>query len=308
MVRHLFSAFGTRTGAAAMGLALAAFAMPAQAQQVVARVNGAPITAMDIQQRTKLIQISGAKPLSHKEVLEELIDEQLKVQVAQRYRIDIPDADVDQVVSSMASRMHATPSSFAKALGGVGISIHALRRKLRADLAWQAIVRGKFQANLQLRDKDVLAALETRGKSKDAYEYTLRPILFIVPRGAAPAAIEGRRREAEGLRSRFQNCESGVRLARALHDVAVREPIIRSAGDFTGKLREVIDSVPVGHLTPPEMTPSGVEVFAVCDKRAGKGSSGAERDVREAMFGELFQAQGKEYLRQLRRSAMIEIK
>lgn len=302
-------ASGAITAIALMALTFG-LAAPAAAQQVVARVNGEPITAMDLQQRMKLHLISGNKSADRKEMLNELIDEQLKLQVARRYRIDIGDAEVDQVVSGMASRMRTNPTQFAHALSSAGVSINALKRKLKADLAWQNIVRGKFQASLQLRDKDVLAAVETRGKGKETttYDYVLRPILLVIPRGAPVNTIEGRRREAEGLRTRFQNCDDGLRLARALKDVAVREPIRRSSGDFTGKLREVIDSIQIGHLTPPDLTPSGVEVFAVCEKNVGKGSSGAERDVREELYGERFQAQGKEYLRQLRRSAAIEIK
>ena len=282
------------------------------AQQVVARVNGDPITAVDVAQRSRLIQASTRKAPSQKEVLDELIDEQLKVQTARRYKMEISDADVDNVISGMASRMRATPAQFAQALGGSGISINALKRKIRADLAWNQIVRGKFHGNLQVREREVAAlALSRKKGEKDAvsYEYTLRPILLVVPRGAGEGAFETRRREADALRNRFQNCEEGLRLARGLRDVAVRDQIIRSSGDLSAKLREVLDATEVGRVTPPDITPQGVEVFALCDKKQAKGGdSGAERDVREELFGERFSAQGKQYLQQLRRSASIEFR
>lgn len=300
---------------AAAGFCLAASCLavsPAAAQQVVARVNGEPITAVDLAQRIRLLQISGTKSAGRQEVLDELIDEALKLQTARRYRIEISDAEVDQTVSTMASRMRVNSEQFARALGSAGVSIGALKRKLRADLAWSNIVRGKFQASLQIREKDVVAALSARQKGEDgkaSFDYTLRPILFVVPRGADNAAFEARRREAEGLRSRFQNCEDGLRLVQGLRDMAVRPPIIRNSGDLSNKLREVIDAIPVGKLTPPDITASGVEVFAICEKKAGKaGGSGAERDMRDEMFGERFQAKGKQYLKELRRSASIEIK
>ena len=301
-------------GAPTAALCLAAtFACPspASAQQVVARVNGDPITAVDVAQRTRLIQISGGnKTPSRKEVLDELIEQQLKLQAARRYRMDITDAQVDQVVASMASRMRATPEAFAKSLGSAGVSINALKRKLRADLAWNNIVRGKFHATLQLREKDVdLAAQSQRkGEEQTNFLYTLRPILLVVARGAGDAAFAARRREAEGLRTRFQNCDDGLRLARGLRDVAVRDPILRSAGDLGAKQREVVDATPVGRLTPPDVTPSGIEVFAVCEKKQGKGSSGTERDVRDQLMGERFAAQGTKFLQELRRSAIIEVR
>jgi peptidyl-prolyl cis-trans isomerase SurA len=281
----------------------------ASAQQVVARVNGEPITAVDLAQRSRLIQASTKKAPSRQEVLDELIDEQLKLQTGKRYRLEISDADVDTTFTSMAQRMRVNPEQFAQALAQAGISASILKRKIRADLMWQQIVRGKFQPSLQVRDRDVATVLDSRRKDGDAvgYEYTLRPILFIVPRGAAVNELESRRREAEGLRNRFANCDEGLRLARGLRDVAVRDPITKTSGDLTAKLREVLDSTPVGKVTAPDITPQGVEVFAVCAKKESTISKVGERDVREELFGEKFTAQGKKYLQELRRSAMIQI-
>jgi peptidyl-prolyl cis-trans isomerase SurA len=211
----------------------------------------------------------------------------------------------------MAQRMGGNTETFTKALGQAGIGIAAMKRKIRADIAWQQIVRGKFQASLQVGDRDIHSVLQGNkadGKDSVAYEYTLHPILLIVPRGGGNAGIEARRREADGLRNRFQSCEEGLRLARGLQDVAVRPPMTRSSGELSAKLREVLESTPVGRLTPPDITPQGVEVFALCAKREAKGDTGRERDVREELFSAKFQAQGKKYLQELRRSAAIELR
>jgi peptidyl-prolyl cis-trans isomerase SurA len=298
--------------AASLALVVAAYAVDmrsASAQQVVARVNGEPITAVDLAQRTRLIQTSTRTVPSRQQVLDELIDEQLKLQTGKRYRLEISDAEVDNVFAGMAQRMRASPEHFTQALGQNGISASALKRKIRADLMWQQIVRGKFQPSLQVRDRDVAAVLDSRKKDADAvnYEYTLRPILFIVPRGSADTTLEGRRREAEGLRNRFQNCDEGLALARGLRDVAIRDPITRTSGELTSKLREVLDGTPVGKVTAPDITPQGVEVFAVCAKKESTASKAGEREVREELFGEKFTAQGKKFLQELRRSAMIQI-
>ena len=284
------------------------YATPACAQQIVARVNGEPITAVDLAQRTRLIQSSTHKVPTRQEALDELIDEQLKLQTGRRYRLEVSDADVESVFLNMAQRMRANSEQFVQALGQAGISATALKRKIRADLMWQQIVRGKFQPSLQIRDRDVAAVLDSRRKDGNAvaYEYTLRPILFIVARGSG-GDLESRRREAEGLRNRFTNCDDGLRLARGLRDVAVRDAITKTSGELTAKLREVLDSTPVGKLTAPDITPQGVEVFAVCAKKESTATKVGERDAREELAGEKFTAQGKKYLQELRRSAMIQI-
>jgi peptidyl-prolyl cis-trans isomerase SurA len=295
---------------AATVLAFPAFTHSVSAQQVVARVNGDPITAVDIAQRSKLIQASTKTAPSQKQVLDELIDEQLKIQTARRYRIDIPDSEVESTLTGMASRMRASTEQFEKALTAAGISYPALRRKIKADLAWTNIVRGKFQSNLQVRDIDVQAAIQGKQQDKNApsFEYTLRPILLIVGRGGNEGSLEARRREAEGLRSRFQNCDDGIRLARGLRDVAVKDQITKTSGDLPANLRSLLDGMQVGRLTPPDVTAQGIEVFALCNKRETKGDTGAERDAREQLFGQKYEEQGKKYLRDLRRSATIEMR
>jgi peptidyl-prolyl cis-trans isomerase SurA len=283
---------------------------PAAAQQIVARVNGDPITAVDVEQRTRLIMVSTRKAPSRKEVIDELIDERLKIQTAQRYRLDIPEADVERLITNMASRMRVSNEQFAKALGGAGVGIAALKRKLRADLAWTQIVRGKFGNNLQVGDRevqDIISREHKDGKSA-TYDYILRPVLLVVQRGAGDAAFLARRREAEGLRTRFQGCEAGLRLARGLPNVVVRDQITKSSGDLPEKLRQVLDTTKVGGLTPPEVTANGIEVFALCEKRETRGDTGLERDVREKVFGERFEAQGKKFIQSLRRDAAIEIR
>ncbi len=181
-------------------------------------------------------------------------------------------------------------------------------------------MRGKFQASFQIRDKDVMDAVANRNKDekddkgdKDAtetvgYDYILRPILFTVPKGASDATFEGRRHEAEALRSRFQNCELGLPFVRNLHDVAVRDQIVKSSADLPPALREILDNTGVGHLTNPEKTQNGIELFALCAKRETKIDAPAMREARQTLFAEKFQAKSKRFLQDLRRAAMIEVK
>ena len=70
----------------------------AYAQQVVAFVNGQPITTLDIEHRAKFMQMSSKKLPPRKEVLDSLIDEILEIAEAKRYGIDVPDCAGGQVL------------------------------------------------------------------------------------------------------------------------------------------------------------------------------------------------------------------
>jgi peptidyl-prolyl cis-trans isomerase SurA len=197
--------------------------------------------------------------------------------------------------------------NFAKGLQAGGLNPAALKAKLRADIAWGQIVRGKFASRLQVGEKDIFEAMEKKSDGKDVgHEYLLRPIVLVVPRGSPASLVEARKKEADALRLRFQDCGTGVPFARALRDVAVREPIRRNSADLSPQLRESLNKIEIGRLTPPEVTSTGVEMFAVCERKETASETPGKRQVRDEMFSERFQAQGLSYLKELRAGAMIE--
>jgi peptidyl-prolyl cis-trans isomerase SurA len=277
------------------------------AQQVVVFVNGDPITAIDVEQRSKFLQLSEQKPVPRQKVLDELIDEKLKIREGRRWGIVVSDADVNNNYATMAGRMRQNSEQLTQTLAQRGIKDTTLKNRIRADMVWQQLVRGRYQSRLQLTDRDVVSRLENE-KVEDtlAYDYTLRPILFLIPPGAPASTFEARRREADALRKSFKGCTESIPAVRAMPNVVARNQIVRSSADLPEPLRKILDSVPLGQLTAPEVTKHGIEMFAVCAKVAAKGDSPLRKKAREAMMGELFEKESKRYLRQLRRAALIE--
>jgi len=278
--------------------------------QVVAVVGGEPITAVDITQRTKLIQLSTQKSPSRQDVLDELIDDKLKVQLSKRYIAEVPKREIETSYATIARRAGMTPAQFTKMIESNGMSADTLKSRIHADFVWSQIVRGKFQGSLQVGEKDIEVKLQASHKdAPGGFEFKLRPVLFLVPKGSAPAAFESRKRDAEALRSRFANCEEGLRIAMTLPDVVVREPITRASADIAQQQRDILNGTAIGHLTPPDITPQGVEVFAVCSKAAAAGAdSPARRQLRDEMYNERYQALSKKFLKELRSQALIEYK
>lgn len=289
------------------GLAITS-ACGAEVQGVAAMVNGEPITQLDIANRIRLEELSNHKAPTHQEALQALIEDKLKVDIAKRYLLEISDKEVEGAFTTIARRAGMASPQFADALTKSGVSVPAFKSKLKADIAWGQIIRGKFPSINVIGDKEVAAIMPPGEKMEGAQQYTVRQILFIVQHGSPPAAYEARLREAEALRSRFQSCSEGIAYARSLRDVAVREPLIRISTDIAAPQREILDNTPVGHLTPPAATAQGVETFAMCGKDQTNGDSPFKRAARDKILEERFQTQAARYMQELRRGAMIEIR
>lgn len=294
--------------AAAIMLGGASFAC---AQEVVALVDGVPITELDIAQRAKLEQLSTQKVPSRQEVLNTLIDEILEIKEAKRFEIDVPDSEVQSSYATVAQHMGIDTDKLTAILAHAGSSAETLKSRLRAQLAWNALVRGRFKASLEIADTDVETELHLRQPDQKAdvgYEYTIRPIIFVVPTGSPDSAYETRKREAEALRARFANCADGLPFARALDEVAVRDQIVKFSADLPQQSRDILDATDVGHLTPPEQTSEGLQMFAVCAKKQTKNDTPEQKKVHDELFEKKFGAKAAAYLQKLRREAMIEYK
>ncbi len=296
--------------AAALVLAaLSAAPDAARAQGVAVVVNGDPITEFDIEQRTRLSQLSGQKSATRKDVIEELINEKLKIQLVKRYQIPDIDKDVDNAFTNMARRMRQNPKEFGDGLAKQGVMTETLRSRMKADLIWTQIIRGRFQASFQFNDKDVQQRLNAKHPdgvtTTQSWDYTLRPILFVVPRGSPGEAFAARVKEAEALRAQFQNCEEGVALARGLRFVAVRQSVVKNSAELPAQLRDILTKTEMGRLTPPETTQQGVEVYAVCGRKQSDNAP-EKKEIRDQLYSETFERLSKDYLKELRTQAMIE--
>jgi peptidyl-prolyl cis-trans isomerase SurA len=296
---------------AAIAIAVAAVTMLpglAEAQLVAVIVNGDPITNFDIEQRSKLIQLSTHKTPARKDVIEELIDEKLKLQLLKRYNIPDIDKDVESAFRNMARRMRTTPKQFTDQLERTGLRIETLKSRMKAELIWNQIIRGRYQSSFQFSDKDIEARIQAKNP-QDAtvvgYDYTLRPILFLVPRGSSGAAFEARKKEAEAFRSRFESCAQGIPLARGMRYVAVRAQILKGSADLPEAQREILAKTEVGHLTPPEVIQDGIQVYAICGKRQSDNAP-AKKEARDQLYNEKFTSLSKNFLKELRSQAMIE--
>jgi peptidyl-prolyl cis-trans isomerase SurA len=294
-------------GAVALAV-LAGGISPLPAQSVACMVGGEPITSLDIEQRTKLNFLTTRKQMPRQEILDELINEKVKIKEAKRFGVDPSASDVDQAYTGMSQRMRLSPDQLTKSLESQGVRPETLKARLKAEMVWGSLVRGRFKESLQVGEKDVAAAAQQSGEptQTEAFEYKLQPIVLIVPRGSAPAAIEQRRKEAESLRERVQTCEQANSYFKSMQNAAIRDAITKTSADIPGPLRELLDKTPVGRLTPPEITKQGVEMVALCERKPTKVDTPKKREIREKMYAQKYEAKQKAYLNDIRKAAMIE--
>jgi len=279
---------------------------PAAAQYVVAVVNGEPITALDVEQRTKLLQVSTRRSPARPEVIEELINEKIKLQQASRQDVLATDAEVERIFSQIALGANRKVTDFAAGLTQAGIDVRRLKTRIRAEISWRQVIQRRRP--FLVRDADIVAALTARGQSPQftAIQYTLRQFIFVVPRGSPEPVRAERIREAEAFRKAFPNCLDGIALARQQREVVTKEPVIRLSTDLQPRLRDLLEKTQIGAVTPPEPVFGGIEVVAVCDRKDTIVDISSRREVRDELMGQRLQLSDKQLLDEFRKASIIE--
>jgi peptidyl-prolyl cis-trans isomerase SurA len=282
----------------------------ALAQTVVVMVNGEPITDLDIESRTKLNFISTHKQQTRQEVINDLIDDKVKIKEAKKFGVDPGVSDVNEAYASMGQRMRITAEQLTATLEKQGIRPDTLKQRLKADMVWGSLVRGRYKERLQIGEKDVAAAVKAEGgddqQASDAFEYSLRPVVLIVPKGSAPSAVELRQKDAETLRARIETCDQASQFFRSMPNAAIRETVTKTSAEIPAPLRKLLDETPIGHLTPPEITKQGVEMVALCARKPTTLDTPKRKEMRDKMYAKKYEATSNSYLQEIRKGAMIE--
>ncbi|CAN1566595.1 M3B_PepF domain containing protein [Rhabdaerophilaceae bacterium] len=298
---------GTRLLAilALMALTAGPFVQAAKAQAALALVNSTPITSLDVAQRIRIAQLTENRRLDQRAALNELIDDQVKLVHARHSGFRITEDGVDAEYTRMGRAGGRSIAQFDEALKQAGINPSNLRDKIRADLAWQVLLRDQSRKGAQVSSAEIEQAVQQELKSqRQIVDYSLQNVIFVVPRGTSPGARE---QAANAARGRFAGCENGFDAFRAMNDVAVRPPTFRSTEGMSPQLAAVLAKTPVGKLTPPFRTEQGIEMVAVCERKPREASANLRSEIATRLSETRMTANARGFLQEIRKTVDIRM-
>jgi peptidyl-prolyl cis-trans isomerase SurA len=288
---------------AAWLIGLSISSAPAAAQQIVATVNDSPITDYDVEQRVRMHSVLGL-PATSAIALEGLIEDRVKLIETRKYKIPAGEPQVVEGMGRVAALLQIPTATLSARLEAAGVSAQHVREHFGAQNAWLIYARS-INRSLDVSERQVRTELSRRGAS-GGWEYDLRQIIFILPSNASEQTLRSRTREAEELRRRFTDCSTGPRLAARMHDVAVKETVTRSGETLDAGFVRLLDSMPIGRITAPRPTSTGLEMLALCGKRPSRDSEESAADeMRQSLLARRHEQEGDRLYSRVRARAVI---
>jgi peptidyl-prolyl cis-trans isomerase SurA len=249
---------------------------------------------------------SGAVAGSRGKAQDELINEKLKLQEAKRLNAVTEEAEVTRIVSGIAERNKMTLDQFAQHMKAMGVDISTMKARFRAEISWREVVRRKFGSLVAITERDVDQFVANTSSAQADVELQVQRITL--PMGDQ-SMIAQRIAEADALHQRYGGCASMAGLAASVPGAKFEDLGTRKPASIPEPTRSLLLNASAGDLLPASIGQSGVELWALCSRKAQGGGDGS---VRENAQNELrqkeFEVLAQKHLKDLRQDASIEIR
>lgn len=280
-------------------------------QMIVALVNDEPISAYDVSQRMRFLAMtSGQKPSKalRKKVVEELIEERLKFQEAKKLGVSISEEQITQTLEGIAKRNKMPMSRLVAGLKQAGVNVRTFRDRIKAALIWRQVVQRKFRHQVSVSAAQVDEALTTEGggEGQDTTEFQLQRVRLELGEEPDQERIASRLIEAESLRSRFRTCDKLEDVIKGVRRASIKQIGKKRAEQLAQPSRALLMKAKAGEMTPPNLTPTGVELYAVCSRKKVTTNIKKRQQVEQKMQAEEYSRLATRYFQDLRRDAYIE--
>lgn len=230
-------------GAVVFAIALSANAQVVPLDSVVAIVDEDIILSSEVRDRVQQIKASATQRGMElpddetlvQETLDRLILESIQLQLADRYGIRIPDAQLDQAMARIASQNRLTLEQFRDALTQSGQSYLQMRESLRDELAIQRVQQGSVMRDINITEREIDNFMATEeGEAMIEPEYRVVQALVSVSRSDSKDERAAKEDFVDGV---LANVLAGADFSEA---VSVIEPYSFRGGDLGWrKLRDI---------------------------------------------------------------------
>jgi len=145
-----------------------------EVSKIAALINDRVILASDLDNRIKLAILSSGIEDNEKtraqlkeQILKQMIEEQIQLDVADKFHIPFNAATLDIAVSDIEQRNNMKPGQLSQMLAEQNIPIEAMHVSIQSGIQWNEYIRGKYQDAIQISPDLIQREVEKRKQSKE---------------------------------------------------------------------------------------------------------------------------------------------
>lgn len=281
-----------------------------QTMAIAAVVNDEAISMTDVEDRIKLVLASSGlkdgKEIRAKimpQVVDSLIEEQLKLQEARRQKLEVSDEDVQGGLTTIAQQNKFEPEQFLEMMRQQGIPKQTLMRQIKAQLAWNKVIKERLRRQVDVSESDVDTRIQRLKDKIGQTEYLVSEIYLPLNdpdrKGEVQQFAQRMAAELQAKRAPFGPVAAQFSKAAGAEKGGSIGWI--QQGFLDPALDKVLLSMEEGSVSNPIKTNSGLYILHLQKKRTLSEESIPSRD-------DLTNAIGFERLDRVQQRALLDLK
>ena len=171
------------------------------------------------------------------------------------------------------------------------------------------MIRKKFAAQIQISEKDVerlVAATPGAKGPADTQEFAIQRIIFALPGKLDQSVMARALADADGIKRKYGGCKSMEALVKDQPTAKFEAAKFVRPSTIAEPTRSMLLGSKDGDMLPPQTATDGVELIAVCNRRALQIDDKTREEATQELQSRKFEELAKRYLRDLRQDAHIE--
>ena len=287
-------------------------------ESIKAIVDGNLITSADIKNRANFLiktnNLNASVELLERQVLQNLIDEQLFINEAKKLDISVDESEMLYSLNMIAQQNNMSLIEFRRSLEDTGVSFSELEKQLKPRLLWNQIMHLYIEPKIYVTDSEIENnyAVLFNNLLSETVMYKLAEITIFTSEHANEQTTAALLNE---LVQKIQEGKEFSVLAKQFSQSSTAE----KGGDIgwvyknnlSPQILEKVVHLQAGEVSTPVIMPNMVQILKLIDKKNKKiskdmvlNSDASINIVRRKKLD----SQIKNYLHRLRRTAFIEIK
>ncbi len=249
--------------------------------QVIAVVNDDVITSTDLKKRIKqvLAQLKARnnrlppKNVLYRQILEQLITQQLQLQLAKRASVIIGDESVNRVIQKIAAENKLTLPEFKNVLKRDGIEYTEFRQNIKNEMTISQLRKRRIENNVVVSKQEIDTELRNQKNNKAlSDEFHLAHILIATPEAATPAQIQKAKKKAQQVLAQLSIgadfAETAAAHSNGQNALKGGDLGWREAAQLPSIFTDKVIKLKAGQITGLIRSPSGFHIVKVIDRRS----------------------------------------
>jgi peptidyl-prolyl cis-trans isomerase SurA len=248
---------------------------PLPGMHIVAVVNGDVITSGDVENRARLFALSTGLPTTPEvidrlrtQIANQLVDEKLRLQEAQRRKVVIPDKQIAGAIHDIELRNNMPEGAMRTKLASLGVSVRTLIDQIRVQLAWTQVLREQLADKLAISDAVIDDQMHQHEQQMGKPEYKVGEIFIPVD---DPVNIADAQRFAETV---IGELRAGAAFSAVAAQFSQTQTALEGGelgwmqpDQLDPQVARLLVEMPVGAISNPVKVPGGFDIVTLQAKR-----------------------------------------